>query len=295
MKTFFSFLFLLIASPLLAQPVPKYDLGINGGVILQGTTGADRAAGGSFTILYSVDAYRQSFFTKKVTSLFVHPDSTTSENSVSILGVVTISSMLDANWQICGSVGQYSGKSTSSFSTSVNLTEINGTDTLNTNEKPRGQIESKLGGWILELGTRYHFGTDIHPYVGAGIRYNTQAVSESKLSMNGITKTILVVENIDEFGGYISAGLKIPLSKVFCIDVQADAIFRNAKIGDFDDAGDFNTAWTVEPAFRAGISFDLNSILDIGKHPSEYEDEDDPKSKTKTKPKTPKAPGPTEK
>lgn len=293
MKTIFSFLFLLITSPLLAQPVPKYDLGFNGGVILQSATGADRAAGGTVGILYSVDAYRQNFFTKPVYSLFVQPDSTISENSTSVFGVLTVSSMIDANWQISGSVGQYSGTSTSSFATSVNLGEIKGTDTVFSNERPSGQIVSKLGGWILELGARYHFGTDIHPYVGAGLRYNTQAVTESKLTLNGTSRTILFYENVDEFGGYIGAGLKIPLSKVFCIDVQADAIFRNAKIGDQDPDGGFSNAWAVEPVLRAGISFDLNSVFDLGKHPGDYEEEENPKAKTK--PKTPKAPGPTEK
>ncbi|MBK9246643.1 MAG: hypothetical protein IPM69_00645 [Ignavibacteria bacterium] len=303
MNTIFS-LFLILSvislsvNSLRAQPVPKYDLGINAGVILHGKTGASRAIGGNAGIMFMIDNYSQLYYTKPVISLFVPEDSTKSENDISMQGIISISSMIDENWQITGSVGQYFGKSTSTFSTSVNFREIStNKDTVYSSERSIGILESKLGGWILELGARYHFGSDMHPYVGAGLRYNTQDISETNLTLNGTTKTVLNLESIEELGGYIGAGFKIPLSKIFCIDIQADAIFRNAKEGELDKEGNNLTAWAIEPAFRAGVSFDLNSIFDVGKHPSDYEEEEDPnsKKKAKTKPKTPMAPGPSDK
>ncbi|MFN8358357.1 MAG: outer membrane beta-barrel protein [Candidatus Kapaibacterium sp.] len=297
MKTVFSLLFLLSVLALQAQPVPKYDLGLNGGVILQSKSGADRATGGLNGLYYYISDYGQTFYTKQIYSLFLPTESITHENAMSTLGIATIGYMADPNWQICASAGQYFGKSTSTFSSTIQFREIVKPDTIYTTVKVPGTMEVTLGGWLLELGARYHFGTDIHPYVGAGLRYNTQAVSKATLTLDGKSIAILerhFYESISEIGGYVGAGVKIPLSKVFCIDVQADLNIRNAKEGEVHN-GSYETALAFEPAFRAGVSFDLNSIFDIGKHPSDYDDDDAPKTKTKAKPKTPKAPGPTDK
>lgn len=298
MKTVFSLLFLLSILSLQAQPVPKYDLGINAGAIVQSHSGADRAVGGLNGMYFYISDYGQTFYTKPIYSLFIPAETITHENAVSMMGLATIGYMADQNFQICGSVGQYFGKSTSTFTSTIQFKEIIKPDTVYTSEKVSGNIVTKVGGWSIELGARYHFGSDIHPYVGAGIRYNTQAVSQVDLTLN--SKSIAVLErhfyeSISEIGGYVGAGVKIPLSKVFCIDVQADLNIRNAKEGEKDNSGSYSTVFALEPAFRAGVSFDLNSIFDIGKHPSDYDDEDDPKTKTKGKAKTPKAPGPSDK
>jgi len=298
MKTIFSLLFLLSVIALQAQPVPKYDLGINGGVIVQSSTGADRATGGLSGMYFYAGDYGQTFYTKTIYSLFIPTETIKHENALSMVGIATVGYMADQNWQICGSVGQYFGKSTSTFNANIQFREIIKPDTIYTTAKVPGTIELNVGGWLIELGARYHFGTDLHPYVGAGIRYNTQTVSKANLTLDGKSISILerhFYESINEIGGYVGAGVKIPLSKVFCIDVQADLNIRNAKEGELNNNGSYETALAFEPALRAGISFDLNSIFDIGKHPSDYDDDENPKTKTKAKPKTPKAPGPSDK
>ncbi|MBI3260457.1 MAG: hypothetical protein HYZ54_13440, partial [Ignavibacteriae bacterium] len=164
------------------------------------------------------------------------------------------------------SVGRLFGKATGTFNGVINFALP---DSLPQNYS--GTMESKVEGWIFELGVKHFFDASFHPFVGIGARYSTQNMTGSSITLNGRTGPAADFLGVDEFGGYLDAGVKIPLSQSFFLDAAIMGIVRSGT--DFDEETSASISKiAIEPALRIGISFDIGQYFGTER----YGEEDEP-------------------
>jgi outer membrane protein W len=249
-----------------SQSIPKTTIGISGGAILTGSAGANRIAGGRNGV--SLILKNSSiFFSNKVKSAgIIPPDGAfTAENKIGMTAAISFNTLVDNNWEVGVSVGKLFGKTKGNFTATVNFDTIPSANF-------SGTTESDVNGWICELGLKHYFDASFHPFVGAGARYSTQVMANSIIAVNGRSAEINDISGVDEFGGYISGGVKIPLSHSFFFDVEVAGIVRSGT--DYAETTS-NTVSKIsfEPALRIGISFDIGQYFGTERYGGDDEDE----------------------
>ena len=268
----FCFYCLVGFATLQAQPIPKTTFGINGGLILTGSAGATRIEGGRNTLSGTVAAGSQFFFGKSYEGGGIKPDAAdfTSEMKPGISAGISFNTMLGNDWEVGISVGKLFGKVKGTFNGIIYFAD-------STNQDYSGTMESDINGWIFEFGVKHYFDANFHPFVGAGARYSTQNMAGSIISLNGKVGPPADFTGVDEFGGYVNAGIKLPLSESFFFDAEVAGIIRNGT--DYVPLSSSTTSKiSFEPALRIGISYDIGQYFGTERY---GEDDDEPAPKKK--------------
>ncbi len=251
-----------------AQPLPKNTLGINGGMIVSGSAGANSIAGGRTGVNNSLSSYRTIFFGEGVNSVGIFPEegNFTAENKPAITASLSFNTMLNNDWEIGITVGKLFGKAEGTFKTRVNYDSTRSVSS----EDFTGTTTSNVNGWICELGVKRYFDASFHPFIGAGARYSTQVMANSTVQVNGRSAEFDDYPGVDEFGGYISAGIKIPLFQSFFFDAEVAGIVRSGTDYELTTSKTVSKI-SVEPALRIGVSFDIGQYFGTERYGEEDE------------------------
>lgn len=251
-----------------AQPIPKNTLGVNGGMIITGSAGANGIAGGRIGVNNSLLSYRSFFFGDGVTSVGIRPEegNFTAENKPAITASLSFNTLLSNDWEIGITVGKLFGSAKGTFKTTVNYDSTHSV----ASEELAGTTSSNINGWICELGVKRYFDASFHPFVGVGARYSTQVMSNSTVNVNGRSAEFDDYPGVDEFGGYISAGVKIPLFESFFFDAEAAGIIRGGTDYELTTSKTVSKI-SIEPALRIGISFDIGQYFGTERYGEEDE------------------------
>ncbi|MBS1536208.1 MAG: hypothetical protein JST20_00505 [Bacteroidetes bacterium] len=239
-----------------SQPIPKTTLGISGGLILTGSAGGSRIEGGRNTLSGTILQGCQYFFNKSYSGGGIKPgtDDFVPEMKPGISTGINFNTKLDDEWEVGLSVGRLFGTAKGTFNGVVFFTDT-------TNQEYSGTINSSINGWIFELGVKRYFDASFHPFVGIGGRYSTQNFVNSIITINGKSGSAYDFKGVDEYGGYINAGLKYPISQSFFFDAEIAGIVRNGSDFDVDSPTKTISKISFEPALRLGISFDIGQYF----------------------------------
>ena len=250
-----------------SQPIPKTTFGVTGGMILTGDAGSNRVAGGRNSVSSTLLGNSKFFFGVIGASggITTTEGNFTSENKPGIFAGVSFNTMLDTSWQVGVCVGQIFGKAKGTF-----IATINYPDTVTPQKEFAGTLESDVKGWVAELGVRYFFDASFHPFVGIGGRYSTQTMSSSTITVNGASGTFGEITGVDEFGGFINAGVKIPLMHTLFLDAEVDGIIRSGTEFEKEKISETSKI-SFEPAFRIGLSYDIGQFFSSERYGEEDE------------------------
>lgn len=260
-----------------SQPIPKTTFGVGGGIIMTGSAGSNRLSGGRNGVSLTLIQNAKFFFDSTYIGGGISPAEAdfTSENKPSIFGGVSFNTMLDTNMQIGIFVGQLFGKAKGTFRATIIYS-----DSLRPSEVLSGTLESEVKGWVAELNVKYFFNASFHPFVGIGGRYSTQTMTTNAIFLNNKSVTFDEIPGVDEFGGFVNVGVKIPLLSSLFLDAEVAGIFRNGT--EYEQEKTTETSkMSFEPAFRIGLSYDIGQFFSAER----YGDEDETPAK-----KAPKKP-----
>lgn len=265
LPVFICLCWLLCFTVVSAQPIPKNTLGVNGGMIITGSAGSSMIAGGRTGVSNSLLLNKTFFFGEGVNSIGIFPEegNFTAENKPAISASLSFNTMLNNDWEIGVLVGKLFGKAEGTFSATVNYDAL-------PSAKFAGTTSANVNGWICELGLKHYFEASYHPFVGAGARYSTQVMSNSIINVNGRSAEFADYPGVDEFGGFISAGVKIPLFESFFLDAEALGIVRSGTDYEITSSNKVSKI-SIEPALRIGLSFDIGQYFGTERYGEEDE------------------------